>query len=196
VVGVAATCLLLGFLAGHRTGSASDKQDGREGAVARTSEALPSTRSEQDPRPEEVRLRVGKSYRQFDGRTTTAARFLDPVPLDTEHGASAEGRWVGLEIESCADAEMSAKNAFSVSALDWTLLDAHGTHLRPERLRHAVSARPLYPVPDVPVHPGECVRGWVVWELPDRFSTTTALFTPTPTWFAPQGGGTIEWTVP
>ena len=86
------------------------------------------------------------------------------------------------------------RNAFSVSALDWELIDAEGHRRRPQRTESGTLSRPTYPTRSVAVNPGDCVRGWVVWALPDDFTATTAVFTSIPTWWAPQDdAATAKW---
>jgi hypothetical protein len=89
---------------------------------------------------------------------------------------------------------MNPANAFSVSALDWELIDADGHRRWPQRNESRTLARPTYPIGSVAVNPGDCARGWVVWALPKDFSATTAVFTATPTWWAPEGdAATAKW---
>ena len=192
IIAVAAACLVAGFVAG-RTGAESETQAGRDDAVAPATATSPSEEPEQ-PYPQRI-LRLGKSYRQFDGRRTTAAQFADPFPSDNKLNSPAGTRWVGLEVETCADADMSRAHAFSVSALDWKLVDAHGARYRPERIGSDMPLRLLYPSRGVAVYPGKCVRGWVLWGLPKDSPATTALFSPTPTWFGSRGDDTVEWTL-
>ena len=196
MIGVAATCLVLGFLAGLRTEDALEKQDDEgDGTGERTAQNEPSIVPEQGRPQKEEALRIGEPFYQFHRRTTTAAQFRDPIPLGKEHRPAARTRFVGLMIETCAHADMDPANAFSVSALDWELLDADGRRRQPLLTDSGSSfSRPTYPASNVAVHPGDCVRGWVVWALPKDFSATTAVFTATPTWWAPEGdAATAKW---
>ena len=192
VLGVAATCLVVGFLAGIRTGDALERRDdGGEGAGELPAETEPSTVSEQERVQVDKTLRIGESFRQFDRRTTTVAQFREPMQTRTEHRPPAGTRCVGLMIKTCAHADMDPANAFSVSALDWELLDADGRRRQPLLTDSGSSfSRPTYPASNVAVHPGDCVRGWVMWALPADITATTAVFTSTPTWWAPQDDAT------
>jgi hypothetical protein len=195
MIGVAATCLLVGFLAGLRTGTASENRDDREGASAPATAGPPSEEAEGKHARPEGTLRLGESFLQFDGRSTTAALFADPLPSDAKHTSRASTRWVGLLVGTCADADMARKNAFSASALDWELVDADGDRFRPQRARSGLHRSMLYPSRSVAVYPGECIQGWVLWALPDGSTATTAVFSPTPTWFHPQNHGTVTWAL-
>ena len=197
MIGVAATCLVVGFLTGLKTGDALDRQE--DGAGESAGEQLPtenepSTVSDTGRPVEEVRLRIGQSFDQFHRRTTTAAQLRDPIPLGKQYRPPARTRFVGLMIKTCAHTDMNPIYTFSVSALNWELLDADGRRRQPLLTDSRSFPRPTYPTRSVEeVHPGDCVQGWVVWALPDDFTATTAVFTHTSTWWDPQDGTTAEW---
>jgi hypothetical protein len=196
MIGVAATCLVLGFLAGLRAEDALEKQDDEgDGAGERTAQNEPSIVPEQERPQKEEALRIGEPFYQFHRRTTIALQFRDPIPLGKEHRPAARTRFVGLMIKTCAHADMNPTYAFSVSALNWKLLDADGQRRKPQRTEPGTSSRPTYPTRSVAVNPGDCVHGWVVWALPEGFTATTAMFTHTATWWDPPDDATAEWSL-
>ena len=84
MIGVAVTCLVVGFLAGLRTGDAWETQ-GDEGEAAKEltaekEQAEPPV-PEQEPTQINKTVLIGGSFYQFDRRTTTAAQFRDPGHL-------------------------------------------------------------------------------------------------------------------
>ena len=198
MIGVAVTCLVVGFLAGLRTGDAwetqGDEGQATEERTAENESIEPSAVPEEERAQVDESLRIGESFHQYDRRTTTAAKFRDPLPSGQEQRPPAGARFVGLMINTCAHAAMNPTNAFSASALDWELIDAVGHGRRPQRTELGTLSGPTYPMSGVAVHPGDCERGWVVWALPEDINATTAVFTATPTWWAPEDdAATAKW---
>lgn len=85
------------------------------------------------------------------------------------------GHWVGADVRFCLD---SATQPVAVSWSPWTAVDAEYGTYPPSSLTYPAFPRPLYPVGDGPVAVGDCVRGNVLFPVPDGVTIARIKYAP------------------
>lgn len=109
-------------------------------------------------------------------------------PLHSTIRAKAGREYVGAEVRTCVTRNASATEDVTVSWGPWSLT------MPDETIAPALSSWspdefgvPLYPSGRV-VRPGQCVRGWVPFEVPKGSRPRTVTY-------QPGAGDVLEWTV-
>ncbi|MBF6291783.1 hypothetical protein IU454_07885 [Nocardia farcinica] len=95
------------------------------------------------------------------------------------------GHWVGADVRFCLDA---AARSVAVGWGPWTAVDADYGSYPSSSLSYPSFPRPLYPISEGPVAVGDCVRGYVVFPVPDGVTVTRIKY-------APAAGVAATWTV-
>jgi hypothetical protein len=95
--------------------------------------------------------------------------------------------WAAADVQACA--QPGTVFQLTVSYGPWSLRYADGTVVNPSGADDPRFPQPRYPATPTSLHPGECLRGWVVFQVPAK-SEPQALR------YAPQGAEPIDWLVP
>lgn len=100
---------------------------------------------------------VTQSLTDGDARADVTVFDVGPVPDGVGLGLLGEGQqYVGVDAQVCGNF------AGQVGAMDrWALTDASNARYEPTTEN---GKPPVYPYRPVPLAPGECVRGWVMFE--------------------------------
>jgi hypothetical protein len=118
--------------------------------------------------------------------TATAVRFKQPLP--SRYPPDRKGyEYAGLEVRRCFDT-ISAGADLSVGWNAWTLSYRDGTVVEPAESWSAdYFSVTLYPR-DRPVRAGQCVRGWIPYEVSKGTRPTSASY-------ITEGADPLEWKV-
>jgi hypothetical protein len=101
-------------------------------------------------------------------------------------GGPAGTTWVGADVQVCV--QHSAIFDVSISRGPWVLLSREG-HTVPATLTdEAGFPQPVYPADHRRLHPGDCVRGWVLFAVPANERGAAVQY-------APSGAQPINWGV-
>jgi hypothetical protein len=95
--------------------------------------------------------------------------------------------WAAADVQACAQPGTVFK--VTVSDAPWSLRFPDGTAVSPTTADDPHFPQPRYPGTPSALQPGECLRGWVVFEVP-------ADGRPQVLRYGPQGGTPIDWLVP
>lgn len=88
--------------------------------------------------------------------------------------------FAGLDAKLCMVQTPDGEPA-NVTSEPWTLTFGDATTTEPVTALPRAFSVALYPDVSKPLAPGECVRGWIVFEVPKGKRPAAALYTPTNT---------------
>jgi hypothetical protein len=114
--------------------------------------------------------------------TATVFGYRQPAAPGGPSGAT----WAGAEVQVCV--QHSAIFDVSISRGPWVLLSREGRTVPATPTDDAEFPQPAYPTDHRRLHPGDCVRGWVVFALPANEK-------PAAVQYAPAGAQPINWGV-
>jgi len=101
--------------------------------------------------------------------------------------APAGNAWAAADVQSCAP--QGTVFPVSISDAAWSLRFGNGTVVNPSHVDDPVFPQPQYPQTPTPLQAGDCVRGWVIFEVPADNRPMLLRYTP-------QGGAApIDWQV-
>jgi hypothetical protein len=101
-------------------------------------------------------------------------------------GGPSGSVWGAADVQVCV--QHSAIFDVSVSRGPWLLLSREGRTIAASLAVDAGFPQPAYPADHRRLHPGECVRGWIVFPVP-------AAERPVAVQYAPAGAQPINWGV-
>jgi hypothetical protein len=132
------------------------------------------------PTPSGVPL--GRSA-QADNGQVLATVFGYRQPLTGPAGSV----WSGADVQVCV--QQSAIFDVSVSRGPWQLLTGDGHTVSPTLQVDGRFPQPPYPTDHRRLHPGDCVRGWIVFALTPGARAAAVQY-------APSGAAPVSWQVP
>lgn len=147
--------------------------------VTETVTAEPEPEPEQDETAaEEVEapttFAVGQTQTMDDGWTVTVyAVDTDPAP-NAPAPESAGTKWTAADVETCNSDSTGA----SVSSSPWNIVDTANRQFEPSSVGYQQFPEPSYGWGDVPIAPGECIRGWIVFTVAQDAQLTTVKYQP------------------
>ncbi|GAB2833442.1 hypothetical protein [Streptomyces daliensis] len=121
--------------------------------------------------------------------TAIALGYEQPVKAGTsaEEATGEDGYvWAALEVKVC----LKKGKTIHVSNMPWALGFADGAREDPSGKTYGDFPKPEFPVSDAPVKQGDCVRGKIVYALPEDQRPERAMYAAG----ADEGPG--EWTIP
>ncbi|WP_066945051.1 hypothetical protein [Streptomyces lushanensis] len=157
---------------------------------AETTPAAETTTEEPTPTPA-APLTIGTPYAWEDTAnglqgTSTVLGYeqgVRSVASASEEIGAAGYEWAALELKVCSDA-----GSFPVTTTPWTLAYADGARIEPSST-YDDFPKPEFPF-DATVTAGKCIRGKVVYPVPDDSRPESVVY-------APEGlAEPVEWTVP
>ncbi|MFE7354382.1 hypothetical protein ACFU8Q_14535 [Streptomyces sp. NPDC057543] len=183
--GTTAALIATGLLALTACGGESADDKPTTAAATQT----PTTTPEQTPEPP---MTVGNALHWEDttngiAGTSAALSYKQGIKssgtASTEVGAAGY-EWAALELKVC-----SSKGTFPTSSSPWVLAYDDGGRVEASSSIYEDFPRPQYPV-DATLTPGKCVRGFVVYPVPDDDRPASVIYT--------YGNPikTAEWAVP
>ena len=134
----------------------------------------------------EPHLPFGQAASLSDGSTVTVhAVNMDPAP-DAPAPAAQDAHWVAVDVEGCWSAQTPANSVFTNMA--WALRDSENRQYQPSNVTYQQFPQPAYGFSDTPVVAGECVRGWISYEIPNGEHLAEVKY-------QSQAGGPFYWAV-
>ncbi|WP_280333108.1 hypothetical protein [Nocardia wallacei] len=95
------------------------------------------------------------------------------------------GHWAAIDVQTCVD---KSNVPFTVGWDTWTLADANYGNYPASNLTYNQFPKPLYPFGSQTVAVGDCVRGSILFPIPDGVTITRVKYNPNPklsaTWSA------------
>jgi hypothetical protein len=129
------------------------------------------------PTPSGVAL--GRPAQADNGQVqATVFGYRAPLPAGTGWGAA--------DVQVCVD--QTTIFDVSVSRAPWQLVTADGRTVDASLTADARFPQPAYPTDHRRLHPGDCVRGWIVFALPSGGQAAAVQY-------APAGAPAVRWTV-
>ena len=95
--------------------------------------------------------------------------------------------WAAVDAQACR--EPGSVFQVTVSNAPWSLRFSDGTATVPSLADDPHFPQPRYPDTPTALQPGQCLRGWIVFDVP-------AAGRPLAVRYAPQGGSPIDWPIP
>jgi len=114
--------------------------------------------------------------------TATVFSFRQPAAPDGPNG----GTWAGADVQVCV--QHTAIFDVSISRGPWLLLSREGRTATASLTDDPAFPQPAYPADHRRLHPGDCVRGWVVFAVPAGEHAAAVQY-------APSGTQPINWGV-
>src|SRR3982751_3634271 len=135
--------------------------------------------------PGRLRVDCAGSPAGYAGQPPGTAPAFASQPLAVQ-GAPNGGSWGGADVQVCV--QHSAIFDVSISRGPWVLLTRDGKTVPASVTDDPAFPQPTYPADHRRLHPGDCVRGWVVFALPDNERAVAVQY-------APSGAQPINWAV-
>jgi hypothetical protein len=135
------------------------------------------------PSPSPPGFPMGQAAQADNGQVqATVFEYRQPVPGDAPAGSA----WGGADVSVCV--QKTAIFDVSVSRGPWLLLLRDGHATSPTLSVDGRFPQPAYPTEHRRLHPGDCVRGWIVFAVP-------AGGRPAAVQYAPTGAQPVNWTI-
>jgi hypothetical protein len=129
----------------------------------------------------------GQSAQADNGQVTaTMYEYRQPVATNGPPAGPSASGWAAADVQVCVLS--SSIFDVSVSRDPWQVRTQDGRVVSATLLSDNRFPQPSYPTEHRRLRPGECLRGWVVFPVPDTTS-------PTAVEYAPPGGQATAWTV-
>ena len=95
--------------------------------------------------------------------------------------------WAAVDAQACRE----PGSVFQVTVSDgpWSLRFPDGTSAAPSQADDPNFPQPRYPSSPAALQPGKCLRGWIIFDVPE-------IGRPLSVRYAPQGGSPIDWPIP
>ena len=182
---IATTAALL--LAG--TVGCSSNGDDSKPTVAKASETQttsPTPSPTPSPSAETYKLGDTVDVDTEDGKFTAAALTYKAGGIPDVAGLlKGDQKWAVLEVKVCN----KGPETIEVSPFVWSLAYADGARMEPMHMTGNELPQPLYPL-EAKVKNGDCVRGNVLFQVPQQGTPERALYSPDAL------DEPVEWTVP
>jgi hypothetical protein len=105
---------------------------------------------------------VGETVDRSEGwRTTLHGVNLDPAP-DGPQPQSPGNKWVSLDVENCAGP--SETEAY-INSSPWRIVAADNRQYQASGTGYGTFPTPDYAFGDTPISAGECIRGWITFDV-------------------------------
>jgi hypothetical protein len=114
----------------------------------------------------------------------TVYAYQQPVGKGAPAPNSGGYTWAAADVQTCGS--NSSIFSASVSGLSWALIYSDNTEVDPARVSYPQFPKPLYPTTQYRLKPGECLRGWVVFPVPESGKPVVVRF-------APYGAPPVDW---
>jgi hypothetical protein len=132
--------------------------------------------------------RFGETAPADNGQVqATVLEYRQPVAPDVPTTGPAGNVWGAADVQLCVSS--TAIFDISVSPTPWELISPDGPPAPPTLVIDGRFPQPAYPTDHRPVHPGDCVRGWIVFVVPVGAK-------PTAITYAPPGATPVAWVLP
>jgi hypothetical protein len=131
--------------------------------------------------------RFGETVAAGSGFVLAAAFNFTQPAAPSAAPAQPGHAWAAADVQACAQ----PGTVFQVTVSDgpWSLRYSDGTAVQPSHADDAQFPQPRYPGTPTSLHPGECLRGWVMFEVPAKGEPQVLRY-------APQGAPPIDWLIP
>jgi hypothetical protein len=140
----------------------------------------------QSPSPLPSGHRFGESVSSTTGFVgATVFNYVEPV-APSAAPPSAGHDWAAVDVQACA--LPGSVFQVTVSQAPWSLRFSDGTAAVPSNVDGAQFPQPRYPSTPSTLQSGECLRGWLVFEVPTGRPPIVVRY-------SPQGGPPIDWLV-
>ena len=131
---------------------------------------------------------IGTTQTLPGGTKITVHRVEIPASVEGIDTITAGFIWAGVEAELCV-----AEANVTVSWNPWSLTDDGGRQYKAASSTYNQFPQPSYPFAGDPVLPGECARGWIMFEVPSDGSITKVRYANTGSTGA---SNVLQWMVP
>lgn len=109
-------------------------------------------------------------------------------PAATGAAPSQAGHvWAAVDAQACR--QPGSVFQVTVSEGPWSLHFPDGTSTPPTQADDPQFPQPRYPATPTPLQEGQCLRGWIMFDVPE-------VGRPLSVRYAPQGGSPIDWPIP
>jgi hypothetical protein len=167
-----AACLLLASIA-----TACSSSDDPKPTVAKASDTPPaSSTPTPTPSPSQEQLKVGDTAKinAADAKFTAAVLgYKDDGIKGVPEMLSSGQKWAALQVKVCN----TGTDGFGVSPLVWSLAYTDGARIEAAGMNAGELPQPLYPM-DAEVKVGDCVRGWIAFQVPVEGRPERVLYSP------------------
>lgn len=126
---------------------------------------------------------LGQPATADNGQVTATVFAYQPLAAQ---GAPNGGSWAGADVQVCV--QHSTIFDVTISRGPWVLLTKENHTVTATLTDDPGFPQPAYPADHRRVHPGDCVRGWVVFAVPANEHAAAVQY-------APAGAAPINWTV-
>jgi hypothetical protein len=153
-------------------------------AATTTRPASPSSTSNANaPMPAGEEITLGGDNGGLTARVTMFSVTQEVAPQAPR--PTSGGHWAAIDVQTCVDASTTP---FTVSWNNWAVADAKNGNYPASNLTYGQFPKPIYPFSSQPVAVGDCVRGAILFPVPDGVTVTKVKYTPNPrivaTWLA------------
>jgi hypothetical protein len=138
-----------------------------------TSAAASSTSTANAPMPPGSEIVIGGDGGAISARVTVYSVTQDAAPAAPKPPGG--GHWASADVKTCLD---KANAGFTVSWDVWSVADANYGNYKAADLTYNQFPRPLYPFFEEPVSVGDCVRGSILFPVPDGVTVTRVKYAP------------------
>lgn len=136
---------------------------------------------------------LGTPWTWHDGTangTTTVTSYQQPVPVKDIKPPQAGYEWAAAEVRVCN----TRGDMFTVSQFPWSVAYKDEARMQPTSMDAPGFPQPLFPITDTAVKAGDCVRGNIVFAVPEGRRPERVVYAPT------TDDGSVrdlaEWAVP
>ncbi len=112
-------------------------------------------------------------YENAPAGKVTAFAFKQPVAQNAPRPEQAGYEWAAIDVRVCP-----LIDRVYVNRLPWALVYADSTNARPSSIGYQQFPKPEYPWGDQVVPNGQCVRGWITFDVPTDKRPTMIQYTP------------------
>ncbi|MGY2019417.1 hypothetical protein [Nocardia gipuzkoensis] len=143
-------------------------------APAATTSAAPSSTSNANaPLPPGSEIVIGGNNGAISARVTMYSVTQEAAPGAPKPPGG--GHWAAADVKTCLD---KTDVPFTVSWDVWSVTDANYGSYRASNLTYNQFPRPLYPFSEETVAVGDCVRGSILFPVPDGVTVTRVKYAP------------------
>jgi hypothetical protein len=151
--------------------------------VSATSAAPRSTSNASAPLPAGSEIVIGGGNGAISARVTMYSVTQDAAPGAPKPPGG--GHWVSVDVKTCLD---KSDVPLTVSWNAWSVADANYGNYKASSLTYNQFPRPLYPFSEEALAVGDCVRGSILFPVPDGVTISRVKYAPnlnvTATWSA------------
>jgi hypothetical protein len=131
--------------------------------------------------------RLGETVPADNGQVqATVLEYQQPVAPDVPTTGPSGNVWGAANVQLCVSS--TAIFDVSVSPTPWEVISPGSPPATPSLASDDRFPQPAYPSDHRRVHPGDCIRGWIVFVVPAGARPTTITY-------APPGAAPVSWSL-